>query len=340
MAHPAVHLRAHGFQHLSCPHLPPAPVSRRALLRAAGRSLAAAALAGSLLPVAASASTAAVPLFHEVAEGIFVRLGLHEEVSARNCGAIANVGFIVGADSVAVVDTGSTRRQGEAIRRAVGEVTDKPISHVVATHVHFDHCFGHSAFSDLPVRFVGHRNLPRALAERAAYYSELLARACPDFAGTEVVPPNETVDDVMTIDLGGRPLRLKAWPTAHTNTDLTVFDESTGTLWAGDLLFERRLPTLDGSLLGWLSVLDNLLPAEVHSVIPGHGAIGDGHAAVAAQRAYLERLRDDVRQAIGEGLDIPATLARVGGDDPLDWLLVEHNHGRNIVSAYKELEWE
>src|SRR3546814_19969425 len=75
-----------------------------------------------------------------------------------------------------------------------------------------------------------------------------------------------TVEDEAAIDLGGRPLRLKAWPTAHTNTDLTVHDEKTGTLWAGDLLFERRLPTLDGSLLGWLTVLDSLLADDVRRV--------------------------------------------------------------------------
>lgn len=296
-----------------------------------------------VLPVTAgpaSASVSAVPLFHEVADGIFVRLGLHEEVNAENCGAIANVGFIVGDESVAVVDTGSTRSQGEAIREAIAAVTDRPISHVIATHVHFDHCFGHGAFTDLPVRFVGHRNLPRALAERGAFYVELLAGTCADFAGTAVVPPNETVAEAATVDLGGRRLRLEAWPTAHTDTDLTVFDEKTGTLWAGDLLFERRLPTLDGSLLGWLAVLDDLLPDEVRAVIPGHGAVGDGRAAAAAQRAYLERLRDDVRQALADDLDIPATLARLENRDLQEWKVVEDEHGRNIVSAYTELEWE
>src|SRR3546814_13069817 len=65
--------------------------------------------------------------------------------------------------------------------------------------------------------------------------SDLLTELCPAFAGTVVVPPNETVDDRAAIDLGGRRLQLRAWPTAHTNTDLTVFDERTGRLWAGDI---------------------------------------------------------------------------------------------------------
>src|SRR3546814_6857559 len=124
--------------------------------------------------------------------------------SDLNCGAIANLGFIIGGKSVAVVDTGTTRQEGEALRAAVAVATDRPISHVVATHVHFDHCFGHCAFSDLPVRFVGHRNLPRALAERAEFYTKLLSDTCPAFAGTVVVPPKMTVKAGAEIDLGGQ----------------------------------------------------------------------------------------------------------------------------------------
>jgi quinoprotein relay system zinc metallohydrolase 2 len=310
-------------------------------LRAGGSAALAGALAGLLLPATAALAPAAAALpLEEVAEGVYVRFGVQEEVTAANCGAIANIGFIVGATSVAVVDTGTTHSQGLALREAVAAVTDKPVSHVITTHVHFDHSFGLSAFAELPLRSIGHRNLPRALAERGAYYSRLLSGICPDFAGTVVVPPKETVDAVLEIDLGGRPLRLTAWPTAHTNTDLTVFDAKTGSLWAGDLIFDGRLPTLDGSVTGWLGVLDDLLPAEVIRVIPGHGPVSDGRAALAAERRYLESLRDDVRLALSENLDIPETLARLGTADLHDWQVVEDVHGRNIVSAYKELEWE
>jgi len=301
--------------------------------------------AGLLLPAAGLLAPAyAARPYTEVAEGVYVRFGVHEEVTAANCGAIANIGFIVGDHSVAVVDTGTTLAQGRALRDAVAAASGKPISHVINSHVHFDHCFGNAAFADLGVPIIGHRNLPRALADRGAFYSALLNDICPDFAGTTVVPPTETVADTLEIDLGNRPLRLTAWPTAHTNTDLTVFDGKSGTLWSGDLIFAERLPTLDGSLTGWLTVLDDLLPAEVTRIVPGHGAVSDGRAALAAERRYLEALRDGVRQALADDLDIPETLARLDSDAwpgwPRDWQVVENVHGRNIVSTYTELEWE
>src|SRR5690606_33065260 len=113
-----------------------------------------------------------------------------------------------------------------------------------------------------------------------------------------------------------------------------------GTLFAGDLLFENRLPTLDGSLLGWLDLLDGLLTDEVRRVVPGHGAVGDGRAALASQRRYLEALRDGVRQALADDLDISETPARLEAFDLRGWQVVENVHGRNVVTAYTELEWE
>src|SRR4051794_26985583 len=106
----------------------------------------------------------------EVAPGVFVHQGTHEQPRVANEGAIANVGFIVGARSVMVIDTGGSAREGERLRATVRAVTDRPIGHVVLTHVHPDHIFGAAALkADGPV-FIGHTKLPGALAQRGAYY--------------------------------------------------------------------------------------------------------------------------------------------------------------------------
>lgn len=313
--------------------------TRRAVLGGLG------AAAAGLLPLNADLlHAAAASPFVEVTDGIFVRHGLQEEITAANGGAIANIGFIIGDDSVAVIDSGATRQQGEALKRAVAQVTDRPISHLIASHVHLDHCFGHAAFSVDTLVSLGHHRLPRALAERGPFYLERIHALSPDFADTRFVVPCKTVSQTLEIDLGNRPLTLTAWPAAHTDSDLTVFDKRTKTLWAADLLFDERVPTLDGNLTGWLSVLERLISPpgtpEVRTVVPGHGKVSDGRAALAKQRRYLTSLRDDVRDALEEGLDIPATLARLEKSGSGDWLLFDAFHGRNIVTAYTQLEWE
>ncbi len=288
-------------------------------------------------------TTEASKMLSEVASGAFVQQGAHQLMLPINLGHIANVGCVIGNDAVAVIDSGGSALHGKQLRQAIRTVTDRPIRYVIATHVHPDHLFGHAAFlGDEPI-FVGHRKLPSALEARGGFYLNNLRDEFGDLAaGTEVVMPDLLVDDEATLDLGNRTLALKAYPTAHTDNDMTVLDQNSGLLWAGDLLFMERCPVLDGSLLGWLDVLEGLPTIGAKTVVPGHGPVTATFPdALAAEVRYLTRLRDDLRRFLDEGGLLEDAVASLAFEDERDqWQLFEHYHGRNVSAAYAELEWE
>jgi quinoprotein relay system zinc metallohydrolase 2 len=214
--------------------------------------LAAAAAAVVSVAIPGHAEMAPLPVT-EIANGVFVHNGVHEEASSGNKDAIANIGFIVGTAAVAVIDPGGSFEEGAALRTAVRARTDQPIRYVILTHVHPDHIFGAAAFRDDHPEFVGHAKLPGALAQRGEYYLRRLRSTLGEEAkGSEIVPPTLLVAERLDLDLGGRHLLVRAHSPAHTDSDLTVFDESTRTFWLADLLFVDRIPVVDGSLVGWL----------------------------------------------------------------------------------------
>lgn len=162
----------------------------------------------------------------------------------------------------------------------------------------------------------------------------------PGDAASAVAPPTIAVHDSLDIDLGQRTLALRAWPTAHTDTDLTVFDRSSGTLWLGDLAFVDHLPVLDGNLRGWRAVLRELRRIDAARAVPGHGAvIDDWPAGLSATEGYLAQLEADVRQALRDQLSLAQTVERLGAAAPAGWVLTQEFHRRNITAAYAELEW-
>lgn len=289
-------------------------------------------------------SSQAAPLqVRKIAEGVYVSFGEVALMSPRNRGNIANLGFVIGNESVAVIDTGGSRKTGDRLRAAIRKVTGLPIRYVINTHMHPDHIFGNAAFeSDGPV-FIGHHKMRRAVERRAAHYlernRELLGDAA--FRGTKVILPTKLVRDELSLDLGGRALLLKAHTTAHTDNDLTVLDMRSKTLWLGDLLFIRHIPVIDGSLLGWLKVLDGLRKTEAGFIVPGHGpmsrSLGD---ALKPQLRYLRRLVKQIRASISKGQDLAAATEAITVAEAEKWMLIGEFHPRNIAAGYTELEWE
>jgi cyclase len=219
-----------------------------------------------------------------------------------------NVGVVVLDDRVLVVDAqypGSARRFREAIPR----VTEKPLSHLLLTHVHGDHVFGNMVFEDLEI--VSHRRLWEKMEDslenewapgNLEKMLETYRRDAPErwwlFEGLRIVVPTTTftdrweTDGVEFIHTGG-----------HTDCSSVVYVPEDGTLFAGDLLFVGRFPWAGDSTAdpdAWIGAFQRIIEMDVEKIVPGHGPLCD-LGEVERQLRWMKEVRWIMRGLIEEG---------------------------------------
>jgi quinoprotein relay system zinc metallohydrolase 2 len=278
----------------------------------------------------------------EVSPGNFLHHGKHVSIDNVQHDDIANIGFIIGDRCIAVIDTGGSVNTGIKLLQRIRAVSDKPICYVINTHIHFDHLLGNKAFIVEKPEYVGHHHLAVEVEQNREFFLERFKDDLgPNPATTSVIGPDILIDETTTLDLGNRSLTLIAYPVSHSHSDLVVIDNKTGTLWAGDLIFRERIPSLTGNLIGWLKTIEELLGLTVKTVIPGHGTETNSIIDATEQlQGYLQRLLDETRLAIANGLFINEAIESVDKNNHSNWLLFEYQHPTNVSKAYTELEWE
>jgi quinoprotein relay system zinc metallohydrolase 2 len=278
----------------------------------------------------------------EISEGVFVHMGKHVSIEDSQHDDIANIGFIIGDKCVAVIDTGGSIHIGQKLLQSIRSITNKPVCYVINTHVHFDHILGNKVFESKETSFVGHHQLADAVEHNRTFFLEQFKNDLglnPE--ESSIIGPSILVSKSMQLDLGGRLLTLIPYAISHSHNDLIIIDDKTKTLWAGDLIFRQRIPSLTGSLRGWLNTMDTLQQLDVEKVVPGHGATATTlKLAIEQQQSYLRRLLEDTRKAVAEGLFINDAMETIDKDNQSKLLLHEYQHASNVSKAFTELEWE
>ena len=285
-------------------------------------------------------ATAAARLYEltpqKVGDGIWMVEGSRDYFSPGNGGAIVNCVLVETRAGMVVIDTGSSRLYGEALRSVAGRLGTGGIAAVVNTHHHPDHFFGNQVVADRPIH---------ALAGTATHarqegddFADNLYRMLGDWMrGTEPAPPTDILQSGV-LEIGGRRFRL--FPlSGHTGADLALLDERTGTLIAGDLAFLDRAPTTPhADLKEWRTSIGQLQAQEASLVIPGHGPADRERRSLAQTLDYLDWLEASLDRAAEEGLDmmevmqtpLPERFAAMGA--------MPGEFERSVVHLYPEIE--
>jgi glyoxylase-like metal-dependent hydrolase (beta-lactamase superfamily II) len=214
----------------------------------------------------------------EVAQGIYALIASTDFPPASPALAICNGGFVIGSDSVLVIDPFQTPELAELLIATVKSLTDKPIKYVLNTHYHFDHTGGNSAFVKREVPVMG-RGVIR----------EYIQSGKNNTGG--VTPPNVVINSQTDLWLGDRQVRIERVDGHSAGTDLVAYVPDAKVLFTGDMVFNKRIPyTGDSDIRQWQGSLYRLIATYPDAkVVPGHGDVTDV-TGLQAQQAYFSWL--------------------------------------------------
>lgn len=272
----------------------------------------------------------------EIAPDTYLFEGKTEDFSRKNGGNILNTAFIVTADGVVVIDSGPSRRFAEQQRAAIAQVTDKPVIRVYITHHHPDHFLGNQVYEDVPVYAL--EATAKGIETDGEMFTDNMYRMVGDWMrGTKVTLPSQSVKPGIE-EIGGHTLEFIQMQ-GHTQADLVIFDQSTGVLFAGDLIFNQRAATTPHAVVkDWLQSLQQLKNLPFKVLVPGHGSVTKDSSPIAQTKDYLEWLVATLQEGAESGLDmaeimytaVPKRFQRVS--------LVKEELQRSVTHLFPALE--
>ncbi|MHA7601967.1 quinoprotein relay system zinc metallohydrolase 1 [Alicycliphilus sp. T452] len=241
-----------------------------------------------------------------IAPDTWVLEGAVEDFSRANGCNIINTAFIATGEGVVVINTGPSRLYGEQQRRAIARVTDEPVRQVLNLNLHPDYFLGNQAWDDVPTQALA-GSIAGMRAEGAAYEDNLY-RLCGDWMRATRASPARQALQPQTLRLGRHRLELRRLH-GHTPDDLVLLDHHTGVLFAGGLVFARRVPTTPhADMAAWLASLDTLAQWQAQglfqTVVPSHGPVHAGLLGIEQTRDWLLWLRQLMQDGAERGMDL------------------------------------
>ncbi len=275
----------------------------------------------------------------EVSDQTHCFFGAPEVMDERNNGNMVNSCFVNTGTSYLVIDSGPTYSYALQAYAKIKKIKNLPISYVINTHIHDDHWLGNAYYDSIGVKIIGSIAFEDMDKEEK---TRMEMRITPDaYAKTTQVFPTIFVEEKdKKINIDGVEVHIKSVnEKAHTNSDLLVYIPKYSTIFAGDLIFNDRLPSIrDGHIGQWIEALDDIRDMKMKYVIGGHGEIIDA-SSIDMTYEYLLELNTKVGQMVEDGVDIGETVNAVKMSKFKDINFYKEMHRQNVEIAYRMLEW-
>ncbi|MCG8411570.1 MAG: MBL fold metallo-hydrolase [Bacteroidales bacterium] len=287
-----------------------------------------------------------------------------------------NGAFLITHKGVLVVGAGATPYEGKKIISLIRGVTNKPIKYLILTHFHSDHIDGmasfpsdvkiiaHSEFENNYYKFIGEEReeyinhvFPTQLANmksqldsienKDSYAYNSLTRKynegvdhLEDIKKIEFRKPNIIFTDSYRLKLAEQRIVIEFPGAAHTSHNTIIKFSNYNTLYAGDLVYNKKFPYTiaehGADVFNWIQILEDLSEENIHTVIPGQGRVGK-KSLLKRQASYFNKLAAKVEELKLDGFDVEEIIKQC---NPADYKLDGNNaqFPINIKIIYDQLE--
>ena len=212
----------------------------------------------------------------------------------------ANTGLIIGREACLVVDTGFHHRTANQLLSVARKHSPKRL-YVLNTHYHSDHVFGNLPFTEAGASIIAHENCRRSMMDQSEVllnkYRNRNSRLARMLRRVKVSYPNITLRNNLTLHLDKETTVDIVHPVAvaHTNGDSVAVCREDGTVFAGDIFWNRYHPNLeDARIKGQIQALQWILKTRPRRIVPGHGRVASPDDVRTAIR-YLRELEKSIR---------------------------------------------
>ncbi|WP_304545668.1 MBL fold metallo-hydrolase [Sulfurimonas microaerophilic] len=275
----------------------------------------------------------------KVSSEIYCFFGAPQAINKDNNGNMVNSCFVDMGESYLVIDSGPTYNYAKEVYGVMKTIKDQPIAYVINTHAHDDHWLGNSYYKKLGVDIIGSAQFKNEAKVEVTRMQRNVTKEA--YENTTQEFPNLFVEDKQTLTINKKTVIFsRVHDKAHSSSDLLVYIPSKSALFAGDLVFNDRVPSLrDGNINRWIEELSKMKEGTYTYIIGGHGSLVDKHS-IDITYEYLVTLKEELVSALDEGLGIDDAVNSIVMEKFKDIAMYDVLHRQNVETAYRTLEWE
>lgn len=186
------------------------------------------------------------------------------------------------------------------LKANLGQITDKPVTHLIYSHSHGDHASGGGVFADDGATIIAQANAPAAI---------------------DGVVPDIRFSNEMSMQIGGKTFELTYLGPGHGDDLIAVVVRPENVGFIVDAAAPKRLPFKNfprSDIDGWIDQIAKVESLDFDIFAPGHGNVGVKADATDA-RVYMLDLRDQTVRGLRAGRTVDQLATEVTMDAYKSW---------------------